>query len=57
VEVPGAPSSSRLSCRHGRRPTKQTLHSWTIYQIAKKQRLGGFVDAPDDTSAIACAID
>jgi hypothetical protein len=41
-----------------KRPTKQTLHTWAIYRIAKKQLLLGYVhDQPDEASAIEAAID
>jgi hypothetical protein len=34
-----------------------TLHSWAVYQIAAKQKLVGFVQAPDEASAIKAAIE
>ena len=37
--------------------TKQTLRSWAVYRIAKKQQLVGIVTAPDAESAIKAAIE
>ncbi len=41
-----------------KRPTKQqsTMHSWTVYHLAAKQKYVGTVNAPDEKTAIARVI-